>query len=145
MKRLGILSLVAISLAVAASGQAPSRPETEIKAVLDFQQAAWNRGDIDGFMAFYWKSDDLTFQSGNSRTHGWSDVLARYKKTYPSGKMGKLAFADLAFHVLSPDSAFVLGRFKLDRDGTLSEGVFTLVLKRTGDGWRIIHDHTSSK
>jgi ketosteroid isomerase-like protein len=144
MKRTGILILLIIGLGAAIFGQAPSAAENEIKAVLDLQQAAWNRGDIDGFMASYWKSGDLTFQSANKRTHGWTDVLARYKKTYPAGKMGKLEFSDLAFHILSPDSAFVLGRFKLDLDGSLKEGVFTLILRRTADGWRIVHDHTSS-
>jgi len=144
MKRTGTLILVMIALGAAASGQAPQAAEKEIKAVLDLQQAAWNRGDIDGFMAFYWKSGDLTFQSANRRTHGWTEVLTRYKKTYPSGKMGKLEFADLAVHLLSPDSAFVLGRFELDLDGSLKEGVFTLILKRTAEGWRIVHDHTSS-
>lgn len=145
MKKFGLLTLVVFSLAGMMFGQASSATENEIKAILDLQQAAWNRGDIEGFMASYWKSDDLTFQSGNSRTHGWNDVLARYKKTYPPEKMGKLEFADLAFHILSRDSAFVLGRFKLDLNGSLKEGVFTLILRRTKDGWRIIHDHTSSK
>jgi beta-aspartyl-peptidase (threonine type) len=126
-------------------GQAGRSPEKEIRAVLDSQQAAWNRGDIEGFMAYYWKSDDLTFQSGNARTRGWTEVLARYKKTYPPEKMGVLEFSDLAIHVLSPDSAFMLGRFKLDRGGFASEGVFTLIFRRTGEGWRIVHDHTSSK
>lgn len=144
MKRTGTLILLLIGLGAGAFGQAPPAVENEIKAVLDLQQAAWNRGDIDGFMAFYWKSGDLTFQSANRRTHGWSEVLARYKKTYPSGKMGRLEFTDLAVHILSPDSAFVLGRFKLDLEGSLKDGVFTLIFKRTAEGWRIVHDHTSS-
>jgi beta-aspartyl-peptidase (threonine type) len=145
MKQPASLILILMALAGMAFGQAGSTAEREVKAVLELQQAAWNRGDIDGFMAHYWKSDELTFQSGNSRTHGWSDVLARYKKNYPAGAMGVLEFSDLAVQVLSRDSAFVLGRFKLDRGGLLSEGVFTLVFRRTGEGWRIVHDHTSSK
>lgn len=145
MKKLFILILLVLAQAAAVIGQASSETEKEIKAVLDLQRAAWNRGDIEGFMESYWKSDELTFQSGNARTHGWSDVLARYKKNYPPDRMGKLDFEDLAFHILSPDSAFVLGRFKLDLDGSLKEGVFTVILRRTEAGWRIVHDHTSSK
>jgi uncharacterized protein (TIGR02246 family) len=143
MKKTSALILAALVLAATAPGQ-PS-PEREIRAVLDAQQAAWNRGDIEGFMAYYWRSDDLTFQSGNARTHGWDNVLARYKQNYPPGTMGVLAFSDLAVRPLGPAAAFVLGRFGLDRGGALAEGVFTLILRRTPEGWRIVHDHTSAK
>ncbi|MGA2361798.1 MAG: nuclear transport factor 2 family protein [Candidatus Aminicenantales bacterium] len=144
MKKFGILIIVVFSLAAMMFGQASPTAEKEIRAALDLQKTAWNRGDIEGFMATYWKSDALTFQSAGSRTHGWDDVLARYKKNYAPGKMGKLDFTDLAIHILSRDAAYVLGRFKLDFGGTLKEGVFTLIFRRTKDGWRIIHDHTSS-
>ncbi len=126
-------------------GQSGTPAEETILEVLNLQKAAWNRGDIEGFMASYWKSDDLTFQSANTRTHGWREVFSRYKRNYTPGNMGKLDFTDLAVRVLSADSAFVLGRFKLDIGGDHREGVFTLILMRTEDGWRIIHDHTSSE
>jgi len=145
MKRTIALALFLLGLAGITFGQGTPSPESEIRAVLDAQQAAWNRGDIEGFMGYYWKSDDLTFQSGNSRTHGWSEVLARYQRTYPPGTMGRLEFTDLVFKILSRDAAFVLGRFRLDQGGALREGVFTLIFRRTGQGWRIVHDHTSSK
>jgi beta-aspartyl-peptidase (threonine type) len=143
MKKFCILTIVISRLAGMMFGQAFPKAENEIRAVLDLQKAAWNRGDIDGFMAIYWRSDALTFQSGGSRTHGWSDVLTRYKKNYPPEKMGRLDFTDLFIRVLSRDAAYVLGRFKLDFGGTLKEGVFTLIFRRMKDGWRIVHDHTS--
>jgi beta-aspartyl-peptidase (threonine type) len=144
MRKFGILTIAVLSLAGMMFGQAAPMAEKEIRAALDLQKTAWNRGDIDGFMAVYWKSEALTFQSGGSRTHGWSDVLVRYKKNYPPEKMGRLDFTDLSIQVLSRDAAYVLGRFKLDFGGTLKEGVFTLIFRRMKDGWRIVHDHTST-
>jgi len=144
MTRPVALTLALLALGVAAFGQGKPSPEGEIKAVLEAQQAAWNKGDVEGFMAYYWRSDDLTFQSGDSRTHGWSDVLARYKKNYPPDRMGHLEFTDLTVHILARDAAFVLGRFRLDQVGALKEGVFTLIFRRVGEGWRIVHDHTST-
>jgi uncharacterized protein (TIGR02246 family) len=144
MKKLVACSVI-ILLAAALAPSGPATPEKEaIRAVLEAQKEAWNRGDIEGFMATYWQSDDLTFQSGNSRVQGWSNVLARYKRTYGKDNMGRLDFVDLSVHLLAPDAAYVLGRFKLDLGGKTKEGVFTLILKRSEAGWRIIHDHTSS-
>ncbi len=147
MIRLLALALLVAGMAVTAAAQAPgSSPAAadEIKAILEEQKAAWNRSDIDGFMATYLNSDSLTFQSGKVRTYGWANVLARYKRTYSADNMGKLDFTDLAVTMLAADAAYVLGRFKLVMKETTSEGVFTLILRRTKDGWRIIHDHTST-
>lgn len=157
--RPAIITLVSIWLAVAAvamasaaqpAAQKPAAPaltktERDILAVMELQKAAWNKGDIEGYMASYWKSDALTFQSGGRRSYGWEKVLADYKKGYGPGKMGTLDFTDLEFHVLAKDAAYVLGRFKLEfEDGRKSEGVFTVILRKTAEGWRIIHDHSSS-
>lgn len=143
-KRL-FLAFTALSLAGLCFCQMEKPADDIVLEILSLQKAAWNRGDIEGFMAYYWRSDDLTFQSANTRTLGWSAVLARYKRNYAAGNMGRLDFTDLDVRVLSPDSAYVLGRFKLDLEADHREGVFTLILRRTEDGWRIIHDHTSSE
>ncbi len=115
----------------------------EIEAVFNLQREAWNEGDIEGFMAHYWKSDKLTFQSGDTRLKGWKSLLARYKNKYPEGNMGKLNFSDLIIHVFSNDAACVLGRWNLSAENQTQQGLFTVILKRTEDGWKIIHDHTS--
>ena len=43
---------------------------------------AWNHHDLEGFMAGYWKSPDLTFFSGTTETHGWEPTLERYRARY---------------------------------------------------------------
>jgi uncharacterized protein (TIGR02246 family) len=121
------------------------RPTTEIRAVMQAQQEAWNRGDIDGFMNGYAHSDSTTFISDDQVTRGWQTVRNRYKLKYPSrAKMGKLRFSDLEIKPLSNDAALVLGRWTLKRVNDNQHGYFSLVWQRTADGWRIIHDHTST-
>jgi len=120
-----------------------------IQAVLDAQQQAWNRGDVDAFLTGYWHSSELTFSGSSGVSRGWDGVLARYKKNYPDrAAMGHLDFSDLEFHHLGPDAALVLGRWHLQRDpvkgGGDIGGVFSLVWQRFPDGWKIIHDHTSA-
>ena len=117
-----------------------------IQKVLDDQDAAWNKGDLEGFMAGYWKSDELTFFSGKDVTKGWNATMERYKKRYQSeGKeMGKLTFSELRIDVLGPESAVVRGRFKVVMSKETMQGLFTLIFKKTADGWKIFHDHTSA-
>jgi ketosteroid isomerase-like protein len=121
--------------------------EAAIRQVLDQQVAAWNKGDVDGFMGGYWMSKDLTFFSGGSETHGWSETLDRYRKSYKSAghEMGQLTFGEIRIEMLSPDSAFVRGTWKLNMsDGKTPHGLFTLIFRKLPDGWRIIHDSTGS-
>ena len=124
----------------------PSPEETAVRKVLNDQVAAWNKGDLEGFMAGYWKSEELTFYSGKDKQLGWSKTLERYQKRYQSdGKeMGQLAFAELEVQVLSPEFAIVKGRFKVELKKETLEGLFTLVMKKMDQGWVIVHDHTSS-
>ncbi len=120
---------------------------TEIQAVVHAQEAAWNRGDVEGFMsAGYWHSPGLTFYSGGDVTHGFDPVLARYVKRYKTGdaEMGKLAFTNLEVVPISSDAAIVRGRWDLDFDKQPhAGGLFTLVFRHLDEGWRIVHDHTS--
>ena len=139
-------SFSAIILSLVLAGAAAAGEPEAIRKVLDDQVKAWNRGDLESFMAGYWKSEKLTFFSGNQRTAGWQATLDRYRKRYQAdGKdMGKLAFADLAVEMLGRDAALVRGRFRLQIGNETSTGLFTLILRRLPDGWRIVHDHTSS-
>ena len=116
-----------------------------IRAVLDAQVDAWNRGDIEGYMAGYWRSEQTVFVSGDSLTRGWQTVLARYKKNYGSReKMGTLTFADLEITPLGSDAAIAVGSWHLQRAQDEPHGRFTLIFRKTRQGWRIVHDHTSS-
>lgn len=130
-----------------------------IRALLTQQVDAWNRGDLEGFMAGYWKSPELSFISGTTETRGWQPTLERYREKYQGeGKeMGKLDFFDLRVEMLGPEAAFVLGHWHLQMTTAAAKpatsaapakkqepaGMFTLILRKFPEGWRIVHDHTS--
>ncbi len=118
-----------------------------VEHVMQAQQEAWNHHNLDGFMAGYWNSAELTFFSGAKQTSGWQATLDRYRATYasPGREMGKLDFSDLRIEMLGPDAAFVRGAFHLTMsDGKTPHGIFTLVFRKFPDGWKIVHDHTSA-
>ena len=117
----------------------------DISQVLANQQEAWNKGDLKGFMAGYLRSSELTFYSGGEVHKGWDAVLERYQKRYQAeGKeMGKLTFRDVEIDVLGVDGAVVRGRWELKLSSEMPSGLFTLIVRKTPEGWRIVHDHTS--
>ena len=121
------------------------KAKAAIRAVLDAQRDAWNRGDIEGYMDGYARSPKTEFVGGDSISRGWQTVLERYKKIYNSReKMGSLTFSEVEITLLSNDAALVLGRWRLKRANDEPHGTFTLLFRKTKAGWRIVHDHSSS-
>src|ERR1051325_9448500 len=57
--------------------------------------------------------------------------------------MGTLEFSDLEIKALGKDVAVAHGRWQLTRAKDVPHGRFTLIFRRTGKNWRIVHDHTS--
>ena len=146
---IAILLMLIVAFTATLGTFARSKPnassETAIRAVLDAQAAAWNRGDIEGYMNGYDRSPNTEFVGADSITRGWQDVLDRYKKRYDTReKMGVLTFSDLEITMLSKDAALVLGRWRLKRANDEPHGTFTLLFRKRKAGWRIVHDHSSS-
>ena len=142
-------TILAMVLALApACASMRAADEDELLAVCRSQEAAWNRGDLETFMAEgYWNSPELTFFSGGSDTRGYHAMLVRYRERYQQGgnEMGKLSFTDLRGEAFGPDAGLVRGRWKVAfTDGKSVGGLFTLVMRRREEGWRIVHDHTSA-
>jgi ketosteroid isomerase-like protein len=124
-------------------GQAESA--AAIRAVLDAQAAAWNRGDVEGYMDGYERAETTTLISGDSVTRGWQTVTDRYKKAYDTPeKMGTLAFGDIEIKPLSEFYASVTGRWQLTSAKDTPHGRFALIFRRTNAGWRIVQDTTTS-
>ena len=149
--RLGLAGFVAL-LAMVSAGRAPAAPDAlankdkaAIETLIRTQADAWNNGDIETFVQGYWHSPEVTFSGSNGVSRGYDGLLARYKKAYPDkAAMGHLDFSGLEFRGLGPNDALVLGNWHLTRTTGDVGGVFSLVLERFPDGWKIIHDHTSA-
>jgi ketosteroid isomerase-like protein len=123
-----------------------SEPDTAaIRAVIEAQQAAWNNGDIEGFMDGYERAETTTFISGDELTRGWQTVFDRYKRRYSSqAQMGTLTFSEIDFQAIDASHVIADGRWQLRLANDSPHGRFTLLFRRTNNGWRIVHDTTTS-
>jgi ketosteroid isomerase-like protein len=131
-------------------GSLPEAPAAaELEGALLASAEAWNRGELDGFMAPYLRSPGLTFSGSAGVRRGFDAVMRRYRENFfeASEPLPTLRFEDLETLDLGRDHALMLGRYVLlsaDNGDRVDTGYFSLVWVRTVDGWRIMHDHTSA-
>jgi len=147
LKMIFTISLLMVLLAGCTGGGASGESDLkeEVSALIRQGESAWNQGSIEGYMETYWNSPNLRFASGGKVTYGWQETLDGYLKRYPDrAAMGRLVFRDLDIRVLSDDAALAFGTWRLEREHDQPHGLFTLQLRRLDEGWRIVHDHTSS-
>ena len=148
MRSLSALAVLALAWAGCAS--TPPAPAADVEAgvmeSLNAQVEARNARSVRGFMDGYVRSDSLVFLSGGSVRRGWEEALYAYVRGYPDAEaMGTLAFEEISVRPLAPGRALAWGRWRLQRADDAPGGLFTLVLAETPDGWRVMHDHTSSE
>jgi ketosteroid isomerase-like protein len=136
------LLLLLLFLSATVFGQ--QSEEAQIRELLQTQTREWNKGNIEGFMQTYWKSDSLMFIGKNGIKWGWQETLANYRKSYPdTAAMGQLSFDILVVKKLSPDYFYVVGKWMLRRSiGDLS-GHYNLLLRKIKGSWVIVADHSS--
>ena len=123
-----------------------SRTELDVVKVVLAQEKAWNAGNIAGYLKGYKDSPNTIF-IGRQISRGFQQILEDYEHNYPDrAAMGTLSFSELEAHPLSDNFAVCLGKYHLDRskkEGGAADGLFSLVLEKTGDGWKIVLDHTT--
>ncbi|AIZ63910.1 L-asparaginase [Hymenobacter sp. DG25B] len=145
MKNRVLLFALLLSLVSACITSRPAAMRQDIAKVLSTQTAAWNRGDVAGFMQGYWQSDSLVFIGKKGLTYGWQPTLDNYRRSYPdAAAMGQLTFSNLHIQPLSSTAAHVIGKWHLARPslGDL-EGHFLLVMRRIHGRWVVVADHSS--
>ena len=122
MKHVLLIALILIStVAVAQRKKAGHKKQQlpdkqQIIRLLMNQKNSWNDGNLEQYMLGYWKSDSLSFIGKKGITRGWQATLDTYKKSYPDkAAMGVLQFDILKVDMLSPTSAYVVGKWDLTR------------------------------
>jgi beta-aspartyl-peptidase (threonine type) len=140
------LAVIALCLLGCSRRFAPADRQS-LQALIDNQQDAWNRGDLAGYMDGYARTPQLVFTSGNRIRRGWDETMAAYQKRYGgnSAGMGHLAMDVIEVQPVGSDGAVLLGRWRLTETPQAGGGVFSVVAERRPEGWRIVHDHTSSE
>src|SRR5436190_11642375 len=117
----------------------------EIQKILQDSETAWNRGDLAAFASYYEDAPETTFIGREVTRGGTQAILDRYRRSYATAEArGTLTFSEIEVRSLAPGVALAIGKYSLKRTaagGGDTSGRFTLVLRLTKVGWKIIHDH----
>jgi ketosteroid isomerase-like protein len=117
-----------------------------ITAQLDRSARDWNRGDLTAFLSDYAPESTTTFVDGRRARSGMGFIRGVYEPRF-SGRVRRdsLHFEEVQARPLSPTLGLVTARYILQRGADVTaSGPFTLVMERRPDGWKILHDHSSS-
>lgn len=120
--------------------------QTAVRAALDGSAQAWNRGDLEGFLAVYRRDSTTTYVGSGGLVTGYEGIRERYAPLFePGAERDSLRFEDFTVRSIADGVAVGTARWILHRQGRVVDaGPFTLVLRRFDEGWRIVHDHSSS-
>ncbi|RYD53418.1 MAG: nuclear transport factor 2 family protein [Sphingobacteriales bacterium] len=140
-----VLALLCSSFSGTAQKKSSQSAEAQIRALLQQQSEAWNRGDLEGYMrAGYATDDSLLFLGKTGATYGFDSTLARYRRGYQTPEaMGQLRFEILRIRLLGTDAAYVAGKWHLEKPVQPTGGAFLLILQKQAGRWRIVADHSS--
>lgn len=120
--------------------------ETAIAGILDAQAAAWNAGDLDGFMSAFERSPSTTYIGAPGLVEGFEAIRARYAPGFaPGAERDLLHFESLRAREIDTRYAIVTVRYVLTRAGEVtSTGPVTLVMMNVEGTWRIVHDQSAA-
>ncbi len=129
-----------------ARGLDPGAFHAAVDSLLDESERAWNGGDLDGFLYWYKRGEQTSFMGSSGAIYGWETIRDRYAPRFELGAArDSLRFEGLGTRPLAPWLGLATARYVLfQNDSVTAWGIFTLVLERTAEGWRIVHDHSSA-
>lgn len=153
MKKFALMTLISLLAVTAAfaqksAGAAKTDPAKPVRDAVERMADAIRQADADKLMGVYDNSDrTLFFNNNGSATIGWSQMLENRKSSFAKTKNVTLDMTGLRVELLSPTSAYASFKWKQQQeyDGKLEDGSgrTTLVFKKIGKDWKVVHAHIS--
>ena len=122
-----------------------SKAEQEVVKALEGQIAAWNKGDLETAMAFYWNSPEMLWISKNGTEKGYQEVYDMFLQDFTDrSKMGIYTYEPLHIEQVSPEAVYFVFRWKIELDGKrLMGGVSSQLWKKKDGRWVVTSEHAS--
>ncbi|KPM48336.1 hypothetical protein AFM12_06710 [Jiulongibacter sediminis] len=142
MKKYSIYLLILLLCNLTVTAQ--SKAEEGIMANFKEQERCWNAHDLEYYVKAYRDSPESKTIGRSGVTYGVENILANYKKYYNDDNMGHLFFDEITMDRITSKVYYVVGRFNLEYEGKETRrGYFSVIIKKFGDQWLIVSDHSS--
>lgn len=132
----------------AAGGAAKVDPAKPVRDAFDRLIDGLKQVDSEKLMSVYENSDrTLFFNNNGSVTLGWAQMKKNRDESFAKTKNVTLETSGARVEMLSPTAAYVSFKWKQQQeyDGKLenASGRTTLVFKKIGKEWKVVHVHSS--
>lgn len=123
-------------------------PAKQVLAAFETLLEGIRTNDAEKVMSVYEKTDRvLAFNNNGTATIGWQNMKNNRDSLYEKTANVTLETTGVRVELLSATSAYVSCKWKQTQDfegkSESSSGRMTLVFKRVGSDWKIVHAHTS--
>jgi uncharacterized protein (TIGR02246 family) len=123
-----------------------TRLQLDVTKVLLAQEAAWNRGDLDAYLAFFKDAPDTQAILG-APLRGLPAIRSRFHSSFPTrDTLGTLEQSQVEVRALGDTFALATGKYTLTRpkkSGGNADGTFIEIFEKTPTGWQIIFTETT--
>jgi ketosteroid isomerase-like protein len=119
-----------------------------VLTAFDALVAGIQKADVNAVMGLYWDSPQLTiFNNNGSITRSWEQMRANRESLYRDVKNVQLEIRNRNIHMMGREGAVVTCQWTQTQTfrGTTesASGRLTVIYRRIGTAWKIIHTHTS--
>lgn len=123
-----------------------TRQQLDVVKIILAQQAAWNKGDLDGYLSHYKDAPDTEAVLA-SLVRGVDNIRGAYRQNFPNkDAMGEIEDTDIDVRALGDNYALATGKYHLNRSkksGGAIDGTFSELFEKTPHGWQIIFSQST--
>lgn len=144
---IGIITTLAFT-GVAQKAKPKIDPAKDVRAAFDQLIDGIRESDVEKSANAYENSDRvLLFNYNGTATIGWENMRSNRESIYSKTKNVSLETTGVRVEMLSPTSAYVSCKWKQTQEyegsPSTATGRMTLIFKKIGKDWKIVHSHTS--
>jgi uncharacterized protein (TIGR02246 family) len=123
-----------------------TREQLDVAKIVLAQEAAWNKGNMDGYLMYYKDAADTEALLA-SPVRGLANIRNVFHVNFPTrDAMGSLEQSEVSVRELDDKFAIATGKYHLTRTrkgGGDTSGTFVEVFTKTDAGWQIVFSVTT--
>ena len=116
----------------------------EVRDAFEQWSTAWNKGDLEGYLASYHDAEDIRWVRDTRVVRGKTAIAEMYRSSFSAPEqMGHLTLTHMEVTPAGECDAVVFATIEYTVNDQLSTAAFTAHLRKINGEWLILSDHTA--